>query len=214
MYEYIARKTVLFAAAAVCVLTFGLAVAAESTTGSDKAAVRSDSGNVPNTNSAISNSGRAYDASGTFNANKVTEAARTYDSARNYTASDMFGASDAAKASRNIDQSLQRTASEFNDELNRSTNQFHEAQRLGTSPDVRNRFGTASSIDNEISRTADKANAELRDAATRDDYTFRRRELENTRNLTYPGTPEYNSLTNDIEKLDRDFVNQEREYVW
>jgi hypothetical protein len=122
--------------------------------------------------------------------------------------------SDAATASRNIDQSLQRTANVFNDELNRSNNQFHEAQRLGTSSDVSNRFGTASEIDAEINRTADRANAELRDATVRDDYTFQRRELENTRSLTYPGTPEYNQLTNDIEKFDRDFGNREREYVW
>lgn len=61
-------------------------------------------------------------------------------------------------------------------------------------------------IDARLQATADEANRELADAKVRDDYTEARRELDATRGLTYPGTPEYNDLSAQMQQLDRDFT--------
>ena len=115
-------------------------------------------------------------------------------------------ASAASEASRRVDQELQRTSDVLTRELDQATNQIHEAERLGTTRDVTNRFGSGPEIDREIGRTVDEANAELRRAADRDEYTFKRRQLENTRSLYYPNSKEYNQFTTQIEKLDNDFA--------
>ena len=124
-----------------------------------------------------------------------------------------FAADDAASAadaaSRNIDSKLRNTADDLNRELERATNQIHEAQRLGTSDSATNRYGSAADVDREIGGSVDKANAELRHAARRDDYTFQRRELENTRSHYYPNSKEYNQFTEQIRSLDRQFSTTE-----
>jgi hypothetical protein len=129
-------------------------------------------------------------------------------------AADSTPAQDALDASRKIDRDLQATANQFNRELNQSYNQFQEANRLGTSPNTANRFGTQSGIDKEISSTVDRANDELRTAQKRDDYTERRRELETTRSLYYPGSKEYDHFSDQINKLDRDFSDNALSSRW
>lgn len=120
------------------------------------------------------------------------------------------GAGMAADAVDEIDTELQDTAGQLNRELDQATRQIHESERLGTPSSVANQYGSASSIDQEISRTVDTANEELRRAKIRDDYTEKRRELETTRSLYYPNSKEYNQFTEQIQKLDNDFAQSAR----
>lgn len=114
-------------------------------------------------------------------------------------------ASAAADVSNKVDQDLQRTAGDLTRELDQATNQIHESQRLGTPTTTPNRYGDSASIDREIGTSTDEANAELRRAAQRDDYTFQRRELENTRSLYYPNSADYNRISDQINRLDQNF---------
>lgn len=112
----------------------------------------------------------------------------------------------AADAVTEIDDELTRTAAELSGELDQATKQIHEAERLGTPSSTPNVYGSAGEIDSQIAGTVDVANEELRRAKLRDDYTEKRRELETTRSLYYPGTKEYVDLTNQIQALDDAFT--------
>lgn len=121
-------------------------------------------------------------------------------------------ARDAAQVeSGRIDNTLQNIANHLNSELDQVTNQEHEAQRLGQSTDVANRFGTGTAIDREIQSTADEANRMLGFAKERDDYTMQRRELQNNQSIYYPGSPQYQAFDERIRELDRQFANNQIE---
>lgn len=122
-------------------------------------------------------------------------------------------AADGATApdiSDQIDKRLQKEASDFTREIRESTDQYREAQRLGVSPQVRNAYGVSDEIDSEFTNTASRANKDLEQAMERDEYTFQKRQLENTRSLYYPGSDDYNRFTNQIQELENKFADQER----
>ena len=121
-------------------------------------------------------------------------------------------ARDAAQVeSGRIDNTLQNIANHLNSELDQTTRQEHEAQRLGQSVDVANRYGSGPAIDRQIQSTADEANRMLARAQERDDYTMQRREMQNNQSLYAPGTSQYRSFDERIRELDRQFANTQSE---
>ncbi len=144
----------------------------------------------------------------------------------------------AKDASEKIDQSLTDTANEFNrefkenlDSVNRQFNakEGMESQSPGRLPQLNQPLGNPqpgntdalsipdfsqqggmTDFEKQIGQTVDQANKELDAAGKRDDFTMNRRELETTRNLTFPGTPEYNALTEQINRLEEDFVGSQK----
>ncbi len=80
----------------------------------------------------------------------------------------------AQDSARSIDQEFNRTSAELNQELDRATNQIHEAERNNQSSSVANRYGSAADIDRQIQRTVDDANDELNRAT---------RQIQRTENL-------------------------------
>ncbi len=144
----------------------------------------------------------------------------------------------AKDASEKIDEALTDTANEFNrefkqniDNVNRQYNEQQglESQQPGRLPQLNQPQGNIRSgnmnylddpgfgqqtgiadLDRQIGDTVNQANRELNAAGKRDDYTMSRRELETTRNLTFPGTPEYEALSEQIHRLDQDFVGSQK----
>ncbi len=143
----------------------------------------------------------------------------------------------ADDASEKVDQALQDTAEDFNQEFKKNMDsvnrQYNESQGM-QNPSSQDRLPqlnrnlqqgdlnmsgnpalnpvdpAGSSIQDRFGPLTDQANQELGAAGKRDDYTMNRRELETTRNLTFPGTPEYEQLTEQMNRLDQNFAESQR----
>lgn len=114
----------------------------------------------------------------------------------------------AAVESARIDNALREKADQLTDGLAQSNNQYQEAQRLGQSPVIANRYGSPSAIDQTIRNRADEANALLSRARERDDYTMQRRELLNNQSIYAPGTSRHEEFNAKIRELDRRFADR------
>ncbi len=104
----------------------------------------------------------------------------------------------AREASNQIDRNLQQSARDLTNDLRQVNIEEHQAGRTGASAQA----------EQALNQTINQANRDLYTAADRDNYTFKRRQLENTQLLYAPGTRQYNDINNQIAQLDRDFARE------
>ncbi|MCD7897797.1 MAG: hypothetical protein LUG50_14160, partial [Planctomycetaceae bacterium] len=104
----------------------------------------------------------------------------------------------AREASNQIDQNLQQSARDLTTDLRRVNQEEHQVGRTSATPQA----------EQALNQSINQANRELYNAADRDNYTFKRRQLENTQLLYAPGTRQYNDINNQIAQLDRDFARE------
>ncbi len=114
----------------------------------------------------------------------------------------------AREASNQIDRNLQQSARELTTDLQRVNEQQRAANRLGVADSTSGRTGATAMAEQSLNQTINQANRDLYTAADRDNYTFKRRQLENTQLLYAPGTRQYNDINNQIAQLDRDFARE------
>ena len=113
-------------------------------------------------------------------------------------------ATEASRASQGIESALDQDATDLTTQLDEVNQEMWMTRMDGTAGNA-----SDSQIASQLDKSIDKANADLARAAKRDEYTYQRRNLENTRSLYYPGTPEYNRFTQEMEKLDQEFAASE-----
>ncbi|MCC8190397.1 MAG: hypothetical protein LIP77_07140 [Planctomycetes bacterium] len=113
----------------------------------------------------------------------------------------------AAESEAELNRQLDATAATLTQELNQTNQEMREADRLGTADTVPNKYGSLTDTERVIDNTVREANDELARAQHNLDYQTKRQEIETNRSLYYPGSNDYQRLTDQIRQLDDDYQN-------